>query len=307
MAGDISLREGRPLLGVLLVVLATFVFATADTLTKHLAELYPASIVVAVRYVVNVVLLALFLGPRLGPGLWRVNRLWLVLARGLCLAVASFTMAMALRVLPVGEAVAIVFLAPFMVLLLAGPVLREKVSLVGWVAAGLGFAGVLLIARPGGNLDPVGVTLALVNACLSTAYYLLTRMLSRTETTAAMLFHTAWLGAAIFCVVSVPDLPPSLPPLADIGLLLLLGALMTLGHFLFTAAYREAPAPQLAPIGYLHLLWAGGLGWVVFGHVPDGWAIAGMVLVAGAGAAVSLGTHMPRRKPAAEAVVPVAD
>ena len=71
-------------------------------------------------------------------------------------------------------------------------------------------------------------------------------------------------------------------------MMLLLGALATLGHFLFTAAYREAPASLLAPVGYLHLVWAGGLGLLIFGHVPDGWGLAGMALVCASGVAVAL-------------------
>ena len=65
----------------------------------------------------------------------------------------------------------------------------------------------------------------------------------------------------------------------------LLGALATLGHFLFTAAYREAPASLL---NYLHLFWAGGLGWLIFGHLPDGWSLAGMALVCASGVVVAV-------------------
>jgi drug/metabolite transporter (DMT)-like permease len=68
----------------------------------------------------------------------------------------------------------------------------------------------------------------------------------------------------------------------------LLGALATVGHFLFTAAYREADASLLAPVNYLHLVWAALLGAVVFGHVPDLITMGGMAMVAGAGVAVAL-------------------
>ncbi|HWA19743.1 MAG TPA: DMT family transporter [Devosia sp.] len=307
MADTAKTSESRPLLGIMLVVLATLAFASADTTTKHLAALYPAPVIVAIRYLVNVLLLVVFLGPRLGPRLWQVTRLWLVLARALCLAIAAITMALALRLMPVGEAIAIVYLAPILVMLLAMPILGERVSGIGWIGAAFGFIGVLLIARPGGNLDPLGVTFVLINAAVSTGYHLLTRMLSRTETTIAMLFHTAWLGAAIFCVLSIPEFPMPLPPTADIGLMLLVGVLMTLGHFLFTAAYREAPAAQLAPVNYVHLLWAGGLGWLVFGHIPDGWALVGMALVAGAGIVVALSTHLKQRREKDEAAVPIVE
>ena len=81
-------------------------------------------------------------------------------------------------------------------------------------------------------------------------------------------------------------------------MMILLGVLMTVGHFLFTAAYREAPASLLAPVNYLHLFWAGGLGWLVFGHLPDGWSLAGMALVCASGVAVAVRAYAA--KPAAE-------
>jgi drug/metabolite transporter (DMT)-like permease len=97
-----------------------------------------------------------------------------------------------------------------MVMLAAGTVLKEQVGLLGWISAALGFAGVLLIARPGSGLDPWGVALCLINACLATGYHLLTRILARTETTMALMVpHRAggdgdlhlpdsgsWLGSA---------------------------------------------------------------------------------------------------------------
>ena len=292
---------GQLFVGILFVVLATLAFALADTLTKHLATLYPVPVILAVRYLVNMGFLALLMWPRLSAGLWQSQRTWLVLLRGLCLAAASLTMGWALRVMPVGETVAIVYLAPFAVMLLAVPLLGERVSTVGWAGAAFGFVGVLLIARPGGSLDPTGVFFAVVNAGLATAYHLLTRLLSRTETTISMLFHTAWVGALIFCVLAIPSLDGFAPVLSDAGLMTLLGALTTVGHFLFTAAYREAPASLLAPVNYLHLVWAGGLGWLVFAHVPDQWSLLGMAMVTAAGVAVALNSHLQQRRTRVEA------
>ena len=301
MAESGTAVPARPMVGILFVVLATLAFALSDTVTKHLAMRYPVPVVMALRYLVNLGLLTLFLWPGLGARLWQARRTWLILTRGLCLAGASLTMAWALRVMPVGETVAIIYLAPFAVMLLAVPLLGERVSTVGWAGAALGFVGVLLIVRPGGSLDPLGVFFALVNAGLATAYHLLTRLLSRTETTTSMLFHTAWVGAVIFCVMAIPSLHGFAPSVSDVGLMALLGALMTIGHFLFTAAYREAPASLLAPVNYLHLVWAGGLGWLVFAHIPDGWSLLGMAMVTAAGVAVALNSHLQHRRTKAEA------
>jgi drug/metabolite transporter (DMT)-like permease len=79
---------------------------------------------------------------------------------------------------------------------------------------------------------------------------------------------------------------PSLTAL-DLGLLLGLGTSATLGHFPFTAAYREAPASLLGPVNYMHLVWVAGLGWLAFDHVPDLLSFAGIGLVAAAGMATA--------------------
>lgn len=275
----------RPLKGILLVVLATLAFASADVLTKHLTQNHPIPVVVAVRYLVNLGLLAVFLYPRMGAQLWRVRSPSLVLLRGFCLALASLTMGLALRLMPVGETVAIVYLSPFAVMLLAIPLLGEKVSWVGWLWAALGFAGVMLILRPGSGLDPWGVAFALMNAGLATGYHLLTRKLAGHESTMAMLFHTALVGAVFFSLGSLTSLDQLHFSAADLAWLAALGVLATLGHYLFTAAYREAPASLLAPVNYLHLVWAAGLGVVIFGHVPDAMSLVGMALVCASGIA----------------------
>lgn len=283
-----AMPVGHALKGVLLVVAAVFMFALADVATKYLTMLYAVPLVVALRYLVNLGLLVAVLGPKHGRGLWRTRRTGLVVLRGLCLAVGSLTMGLALRTMPVGETIAIVYLSPFAVMLLAGPLLGEKVSLFGWIGASIGFLGVLLIVRPGGGLDPLGVTYSLINAAAATMYHLLTRILSRTESTAAMLVITALVGVVVFGVLLLWTPLGPLPGTGDLGLVLLLGVLATLGHFLFTAAYREAPASLLAPVNYLHLVWGGVLGWIFFGHLPDGWSAAGMLLVAAAGMAIAL-------------------
>ena len=293
-------QSGRPIKGVALVTAAVLLFAIADVLTKQLATAYGVVLVVALRYLVNAGLLAAVLGPSQGAALWRTNRTVLVVLRGLCLAAASLTMGLALQVMPVGETVAIVYLAPIVVMILAWLLLGEIVSLSGWIGALTGFAGVLLIVRPGTGLDPFGVALCLINAGLASAYHLLTRVLVGTETMTSMLFHTAVAGMVVFWALLPFQGPLTLPGWADLGLMGLLGVLATVGHFLFTAAYREAPASLLAPVNYLHLVWAGILGWLVFGHMPDGWTLVGMAMVAGAGVAVALRAQFGRKAGEAE-------
>jgi drug/metabolite transporter (DMT)-like permease len=280
-------REGSPLRGVALVVGATFLFALADTLGKHLATLYAIPLILAARYGVNLAIVTAVMWPRHRTALWSTRRTGLVVLRGLCLAMASILMLLAMRVMPVAETVAIIYITPVLVMLASGPLLGERVSAWGWIGAALGFAGVLMVARPGSGLDPFGVALALGNAVLASGYHLLTRVLARTETTMALMFHTALAGAGVFLALvaglaALQGLGP-LPGVPDIGLMVALGALATVGHLMFTSAYREAPAATLAPVNYLHIAFATVLGWLVFAQIPDALGFAGMGAIATAG------------------------
>ena len=274
---------GSSLRGVVLVLAATFLFAAADTLGKHLALLYATPLILAARYSVNLAIVGAVMLPRHGAAVWRTQRTGLVILRGLCLALASITMLLALRLMPVAETVAIIYIAPVLVMLASGTVLGEKVSGWGWIGAALGFGGVLLIARPGSGLDPLGVALALCNACFATGYHLLTRILTRTETTMALMFHTALVGTVVFVALALILPHAVMPGLRDLALMGALGALATAGHLMFTSAYREAPAATLAPVNYMHIAFAALLGWLVFAQVPDAMGFAGMGAIATAG------------------------
>ena len=289
---------GNPIKGVTLVTLSVMLFAMADVLTKHLTMLYAVPLVIALRYLVNLVMLLGALGPKHGRALFTTQRTGMVILRGCCLAAASLTMGIALRYMPVGETVAIIYIAPILVMILGATLLGEKVSMAGWVGAALGFLGVLLIMRPGAGLDPIGVAFALVNAVFASGYHLLTRVLSKTETTVALLVNTAMVGTVAFGAMLLWTGLGPLPTGWDWAFLLGLGALATVGHFMFTAAYREAPASLLAPVNYMHLVWAGILGWIVFNHAPDAISMAGMALVAVAGIAVALRASMAKPQPA---------
>lgn len=280
------------------IALAVLVFACMDSMTKHLATAYNVPLVVALRYIGNLVLLVAIFGPREGRGLITTRRTRWVLARAASLSSASLFAGLALQRMPVAETTAIVFLAPFGVMLLAGPVLGEKIGVAGWIAAGVGFVGVLLIARPGSGLDPWGVTFAALCAASTVAYNTLSRVLAHSERTPALMFWTALLGTLVFGATLPWSWHGPAPTMLDAAMFAAMGALALVGHFLFTAAYRHAPASALAPVNYLHLAWAGVLGWLVFDHLPDALGLLGMGLIAAAGSAAAFFAHLAARRQA---------
>lgn len=288
----------KPLRGILLVLAAVTLFACMDTAGKYLMTKFNVPLVAAVRYGLNLAILAALMLPRHGIDLWHTNRTALVVLRGLALCAATFMMGLALQRMPVGETVAIIYLQGFGVMLAAGYFLKEHISVTGWIAACVGFAGVVLIARPGGSLDPIGVMLALSCAAVSVVYVLLSRILARTETTMSMLFHVALWGALLFGLL----LPFNWQTFSfsnwDIVMLTFIGSASLLAHFLLTSAYRFAPASLLAPFNYFHIALAALMGWLVYNHVPDGLALIGMAMIAISGAAIALYTQVTGSKDA---------
>ena len=287
--------------GVLLFVTGLFFFASLDVTLKLLSAEYPVPMVAALRFFVNLMLLVSVLAPIHGRKLVRTQKTGWVLVRSLSLAGATLFMVLAFQRMPVAETTAMVFLSPLVVVLLAGRILGETVGVPDWIATVIGFAGILLIARPGGALDLLGVMYACGAIVVLTGYQLLSRTLAATETTIAMLFWGAVVGSIVFGLMLPAYWRGGVPPLEHLLMFLLAGTAATLGHFLFTAAYETTAASALAPLMYVQLVWAGLLGWLVFDHVPDRVSIVGMLLIAGAGISVGIRSRLSRRE--AEAVL----
>lgn len=295
MGREMSAVSKSTLGGIALFMFGIFLFACMDTTTKYLAARYPAPMVVALRYIVQCLLMLLLLAPSQGRKLVQTQRTGLVIVRASCLAVASMCMTLALQRMPVAETTAIVFLSPMLVVLMAGPVLREHIVKFGWLAAIAGFIGVLLIARPGSGLDAIGVALALGAATANAIYQLLSRVLASTEQTIALLFYTALVGAVCFGLSLPWFWIGPLPPATHLVLFCCTGLLAGVAHFLFTAAHRHTPASTLAPMQYTQIIWASLLGWLVFNHAPDALGILGMTIVAISGASVVLKSRLASR------------
>tara|TARA_A100001391_G_scaffold145276_1_gene102888 strand:+ start:17274 stop:18197 length:924 start_codon:yes stop_codon:yes gene_type:complete len=287
-------RPENQTLGVALVVAATCLFASNDVINKFLVGEFEVPAVAAVRYMIHGLVLAAVLAPSQGRRLIETRRTGAVIARALCLVGSTLFLGLALQHMPVAETTAIIYLSPLLVMLLAPLILGERIGPLGWISAILGFTGVLLIVRPGGGLDPAGIALALANVGFTTAYYLLSRVLSATETTQSMLFYTAVVGTICFGLALpwfwLDRMPNPLVMVMFAGL----GGTAALGHFMFTAAYRYAEASLLAPATYTHLLWAGLLGWLVFGHIPALLSITGMAIILLAGVLSAMRTRLRR-------------
>jgi drug/metabolite transporter (DMT)-like permease len=279
--------------GFILVLIGLFLFACMDATTKYLTEHHNVPFVVAMRYIIQCSIMFVILAPRHSNHLIRTQRTGLVVVRSLALCCASLFVGLALQRMPVAETTAITFLAPMLVVLLS-PFLGEKINGIGWIAAIMGFVGVLFIARPGSGLDLAGIVFALLAVCANTVYQLLSRVLASTEKAITLLFYTAIIGSICFGITLPWYWENTRPSNLDLVLFLVVGISGGLGHYLFTLAYRYAPASALSPMLYLQLLWAGLLGWIIFDTTPDGLSILGMIIIAASGLMIALKSNFSK-------------
>jgi drug/metabolite transporter (DMT)-like permease len=268
-----------PTRGILLMLATMAIFVVCDTTAKWLTRSYPVPQVVWARFAFAFLFVAALLGPRALAAL-RSRRLALQLARSALQIGSTTTYFFAVSLLPITTAVTVSFLQPLLITALSVPLLRERVGPRRWAAVGCGFLGVLVIVRPGTAMD-VAVLLPVATAGASALYYIATRIVSRSDPVTTSLLYTALLGT----VGASAILPWSWTPPDALGwcLLIAVGLLAGLGHLLVIQAYGSAPASLLAPFIYTQLIWATGLGWLIFGDLPDAWTIAGALIIVGSG------------------------
>ncbi len=272
------------LAGIALTVAAMACFATLDTTTKHVSASVPLVMALWFRYAFQAVATTVVVLPARGLAVLRTAHPKFQLLRGLLLLLSSFLAFFSLKYLPVGEFTAIVMIAPLLITLLASTTLGEKVSPMRWVLVGGGFAGTLVIIRPG-HAAFEWTTLLPLALVLSNAWFqVLTSKLAKTEDPVTMQLYTGWVGA-LLASLALPFVWTSLASWSLWGWLTLMGCMATVGHFMLILAYQRAPAATLTPYLYAQIGFAMLGGWVAFSHVPDQWSLLGMVLIALCGAA----------------------
>ena len=271
-----------PATAVLMIVGAVATFSIMDATIKTMLPRLPVPFLVWARWTFQVVAMLIWLGPTMGRGMVRTQRLPLQLVRGLLLISSSLCFFMALGSLPLAEATAINYTTPVLVILLAVLFLGERMTAprIAFVVAGI--VGMLLIVRPGADLFRGASLLVLCSASFYAVFQILTRVMAR-EDPRVMLLYPALVGAAAM-TVAWPFFGSRLDlTWLDMGKLLMVGLLGTAGHFLLILAFQRAPASALTPFTYAHLVFATMVGWLVFGDFPDALTLAGMAVIGGSG------------------------
>ena len=271
-----------------LALTALACFAALDTTTKYVTSTLGVPVLLALwfRYAFQAMATTVIMLPVRGRALLRTAHPKYQALRGALLLCTSLFTFLSLKHMPLGEFTAIAMCTPLVVTVLAATLLGERVSKLRWALVLGGFAGTLLIIRPGGELFNWRMLLPVAMVGTYAAFQILTSKMVQTEDAVTMHFYTGWVGTALasLALPSVWVLPQGAAQWAG---LLFMGAMGTVGHFVLILAFRRTPAATITPLLYAQIGFALFGGWLVFSHVPDGWSQVGMVMIAGCGAAAA--------------------
>jgi drug/metabolite transporter (DMT)-like permease len=258
----------QPFKGIMLIVVATFLFSSHDALSKFLSGFYPIIMVVWARYLVHTLLMAGIFLPQSGLSVLRTRRPLLQLLRALCLLGTSLFFTTGLQYIPLAEATAVNFLAPVLVTALSVPLLGEHVTRGQWIAV----------------ITPA-VLLPLCSALFFCFYQLLTRKLSSIDSPATSNFFAGLCNTLVMSAL-VPFFW-QMPSLGHGFMMVALGACGMTAHLFLTQAFRYAAPALLAPFGYCQIVFAGLLGWLLFAHTPTLTTVIGIAVICCSGLAAA--------------------
>ena len=286
--------------GILSLCAGVALFAMQDTIIKALSGQYAVTEAIVVRAFVSFpVLVALVVHhggvAQLDTPQWRTLSL-----RGACLFVSYVTYFMAFPALPLAEAIALFFVVPIFVTLLAGPMLGERISFLAWGAVIVGLAGVLLILRPGSAIFNPAALLSLLAATTYALAMIMARKHGGNIGASVMGFYqnivyllAALAIATVFMALQVkPPGHPSIdflvrdwvvPSFRDMGLMGLCGIIAAFASNFLAQGYRKGAANVVAPFEYLGMVWGSLWGFLIFHEVPRITTFIGMGLIAVAG------------------------
>lgn len=308
--------------GILCLVAGIAIFSVQDLILKLLSGDYPLHQAMVIRSLTAMPFLLWIVHAFDGSLATIATRgWWKMLARGLLNFVAYTAYYLGLAALPMAETVALFFTGPLFITLSAAILLREKVPPAAALAVAAGFAGVLLIVRPGTEGLSWTVALPILGAAGYALSMVSARPLGRTESAAAMAF---WSNTCfLLCALVLSAIWGSgahesagnpamafltrgwvMPSAQDLGLMVACGGIAAIGLTLLTQAYRAAPSSTVAPFEYSFMFWGVLWGWLFWHELPDAIAWAGIAVIIAAGLYVIRQPEAAKEKAAPEGAAP---
>lgn len=278
--------EDRPLRGVGFLLAFSFLIPAMDALAKDLSSVLPVLQIVWARFFFHLLLMAPLVLWRHGLRGFLPAQLGLQMLRGMLMLLCTYTFFLALKYMPMADTLAIAFVGPLAQTALSPWLLGEKVGPRRWSAVIIGFIGVLIVLRPGGNLYGWVTLLPLTTGIAYALFAILTRRLAQSAPPDVTLVFAALFGALVMSAMmpSVWQMPDGLAW----GKMVAIAIIAALGHFCVIRAYEFAPASMLAPLHYAEIVSATLLGFVMFGDFPDLYTWVGVAVIIAAGVYISL-------------------
>ena len=273
-------------------LVSVLLFAVMSVLVRYVGSTVPLGQVVFFRSAFAIIpVMVIYAWRRELSAAFRTGRPLGHVTRGLIAVVGMFLNFAALARLPLLDATAISFAAPFITVALAALVLKERVRAYRWSAVAIGFGGVVVMLWPyldigalvaaGSTTSTVGAACAVTAALSNATAVIQTRRLTDSETTASIVFYFS-LICMLAGLASLPFVWRT-PSATELTALISIGVIGGLSHIFLTESYRYAPASVVAPFDYVALLWAFFFGYMLFDEIPSRFVYAGAAIVVASG------------------------
>jgi len=286
VAASLPLPAGRSqhevLRGILLMCAGVSMFPFMNAAVKLLGANYPVTQIVWARFTRHLLVMLLVFLPQYGRRLFATRRPAVQIGRSLLMLVSNMMFVVAITRVPLATASVIGFTSPLIVTALSVPLLHEQVGIRRWSAVVIGFAGALLVIRPGSGLFDPAVLLLLLSSAAYALYLIATRWVSFYDDAAIGILFTALLGSLVM-TMPLPLVFVMPHSALDILLFCCLGLLGGAGHYLVIRAFQSGPAAVIAPLGYIELIGTTILGYLIFSNFPDlgTWIGAAIIIASG--------------------------
>ncbi len=267
--------------GIALMALGMFMFSAVDTMAKFLTDTIHPFQIVWCRQLGLLLGVFVLIGLKGRSVLVSANPV-LQIGRGALAAVSATLFIIGVKFVPLADAVAITFVAPFMVTVMGALILREPVGIRRWTAVIIGFIGTLIVIRPGlGALHPAAGLLVIAAGAFALRQ-ILSRILAGGDSAGTTVAYTAIVSCILLTgpMLFVWETPGSA---TEILLLVTMAVLAAAGETLVILALDAAQAVVVAPLQYTLLIWGTFYGFVVFGQFPDGWTWFGALIIVATG------------------------
>ena len=263
--------------GIALMVISIGVFTTMDAVVKHIGQSgYHTAQIIFFRNVFAFIPLLYIISRQGGIAALKTKRPGGHFLRTLYGLTAMSAFFYGYKTLPLADAISISFAAPLFMTALSVPMLAEKVGIRRWIAVLVGFVGVLIMVRPSANMDPTSLIM-LGGTVFFALAMIAVRQLSRTETSASIVFYFTLIGSLLFGAM-MPWVWKA-PDLTDFAILASIGIIGGSAQLLMTNAVKAAPIAILAPFEYTALLWATGFDIVIWSVFPSAYTLIGAAIL----------------------------